>query len=138
MDRLVVRQSEHRLTPDARRVLAKPFAPGEEMVGGGHSRARVFMQRVLAIPEEDVAGLLAEILADFSSRHRDFQALLHRHFGLVAHHIDASVELSPERRLLIGAYFTHEYSVEGAALFNPSIVRAPDQGEVGGGEQRFV
>jgi predicted GH43/DUF377 family glycosyl hydrolase len=138
VDRLVVRQSEHRLTPDARRVLAKPFAPGEEMVGGGHSRARVFMERVLAIPEEDVAGLLAEILADFSSRHRDFQALLHHHFGLVAHHIDAPADLSPERRLLIGAYFTHEYSVEGAALFNPSIVRAPDQGEVGGGEQRFV
>ena len=31
-------------------------------------------------------------------------------------------------RLLVGAYFTHEYSLEAAALFNPSIVEHPDQG----------
>ncbi len=35
--------------------------------------------------------------------------------------------LSDERKLLIGAYFTHEYSLEAAALFNPSIVPHPDQ-----------
>ena len=34
---------------------------------------------------------------------------------------------SDERRLLIGAYFTKEYAVEAAALFNPSIVAHPDQ-----------
>src|ERR1700682_2751750 len=30
-------------------------------------------------------------------------------------------------RQLIGAYFLHEYSFEASALFNPSIVRHPDQ-----------
>ena len=50
----------------------------------------------------------------------------------------ADVALSRERRLLIGAYFTNEYSVEGAALFNPSIVPAPDQAGLPPGEQRFV
>jgi predicted GH43/DUF377 family glycosyl hydrolase len=39
---------------------------------------------------------------------------------------------------LIGAYFTHEYSVEAAALFNPSIVPAPDQSGVPSGAKRFV
>ena len=38
----------------------------------------------------------------------------------------------------MGAYFTHEYSVEAAALFNPSIVLAPDQSDLGAGERRFV
>ena len=44
----------------------------------------------------------------------------------------------PTRRLLIGAYFTHEYSVEAAALFNPSIVLAPDQSGLASGSLRFV
>src|SRR5712672_4686919 len=36
-------------------------------------------------------------------------------------------ELSKTQRRLIGAYFLNEYSFEASALFNPSIVRHPDQ-----------
>ena len=43
-----------------------------------------------------------------------------------------------ERRRLIGAYFTHEYSIEAAALGNPSVVVAPDQSGVAAGAVRFV
>jgi predicted GH43/DUF377 family glycosyl hydrolase len=46
--------------------------------------------------------------------------------------------VSKDRRRLIGAYFTHEFSVEAAALFNPSIVPAPDQTGLEHGAQRFV
>src|SRR5882672_5471861 len=35
--------------------------------------------------------------------------------------------LNTTQRRLIGAYFLHEYSFEASALFNPSIVRHPDQ-----------
>jgi predicted GH43/DUF377 family glycosyl hydrolase len=35
--------------------------------------------------------------------------------------------LNKTQRRLIGAYFLHEYSFEASALFNPSIVRHPDQ-----------
>ena len=66
-----------------------------------------------------------------------FEELLERHFALVAHRV-GGVALSRERRLLIGAYFTNEYSVEGAALFNPSLVLAPDQSGTAPGERRFV
>ena len=31
------------------------------------------------------------------------------------------------RRLLIGSYFSQEYALESAALFNPSMVLHPDQ-----------
>ena len=47
-------------------------------------------------------------------------------------------DLSDDRRTLIGAYFTHEYSAEAAALFNPSMVAHPDQSGLAGGQLRFV
>ena len=40
--------------------------------------------------------------------------------------------------MLIGAYFTHEYSPESAALFNPSIVPHPDQSGLPRGALRFI
>jgi predicted GH43/DUF377 family glycosyl hydrolase len=135
---LPVARSVHRLLPDARRVLAKPFSPGEEILLTGPSRAALLLERVLAIPEADVRPLLARLLSSFSSRHRDFEELLEYHFRLVAHLVESTALLSAERRLLIGAYFTNEYSVEAAALFNPSLVLAPAQDDCGPGERRFV
>ena len=46
--------------------------------------------------------------------------------------------ISGPRELLIGACFTHEYAIEGAALCNPSMVAHPDQGGVEPGCTRFV
>ena len=138
MPSISITRTEHRLAPDARRVLAKPYSPGEDIALGGPSRAALVMERVLAIPDAEVGALVDQTLASFSSRHRDFRAILERHFELVEHLVKGVTFVSPQRRLLIGAYFTHEYSVEAAALFNPSIVLAPDQSGLGEGEQRFV
>ncbi|HKP63344.1 MAG TPA: glycoside hydrolase family 130 protein [Polyangiales bacterium] len=96
------------------------------------------MMRILAIPESQVAALCAEVLARFENRHDGFGETLERHYEMVAHHIPTSVRVSTERRTLIGAYFTHEYSIEGAALFNPSIVVSPDQAGVPRGASRFM
>jgi predicted GH43/DUF377 family glycosyl hydrolase len=134
----LVTRSEHRFLPDARRVIAKPYSPGDEVLLAGPSRAGLLMARILAIPEAEVSALLAAVIAGFSARHHDFEAILESHFQIVAHHVAPEVKLSRERRLLVGAYFTHEYSVEAAALFNPSIVLAPDQSGLGSGEKRFV
>jgi predicted GH43/DUF377 family glycosyl hydrolase len=46
--------------------------------------------------------------------------------------------ISEQRKLLIGSFFTHEYSVEAAALFNPSIVEDPDQSGLSNGEKRVI
>jgi predicted GH43/DUF377 family glycosyl hydrolase len=46
--------------------------------------------------------------------------------------------LSENRRLLIGSYFSQEYALESAALFNPSMVWHPDQSGLSTGEQRFI
>jgi predicted GH43/DUF377 family glycosyl hydrolase len=134
----MIRRTSHVLRHDASRVIAKPYLPGEEIAAGeAGSRAGLLMARILALPEDDVSAVLAGVLRRFDRRHKRFEDLLERHYLLVAHRA-GDVSLSRERRLLIGAYFTNEYSVEGAALFNPSLVLAPDQAGTAAGERRFV
>ncbi len=138
MTNLTVTRTHHRFFPDSRRVLAKPFLPGEETLLPGQSRAALLMERILLIPEAEVAALNASIMQRFAGRHRQFRELLGRQFDAVAVHVGDPAAVSAERRLLIGAYFTHEYAVEAAALFNPSIVVAPDQSALASGALRVV
>jgi predicted GH43/DUF377 family glycosyl hydrolase len=136
MTSLNVTRARQRLLPDARRVLAKPYLPGDELIAPGKSRAAQLMERILDIPEAQLSSLLSDVLANFASRHRAFETVLEDHFELVAHNVPAGAEISAARRQLIGAYFTHEYAVEGAALLNPSIVTAPDQTNLSDGDKR--
>jgi len=138
MKPIAIKRTAHRLLPDARRVLAKPYVPGEEPLLSGTSRAQLLLTRILAIPEHRVIPLNREIQARFENRHQGFSQILERHFDLVAQHIPDTTRISPERQQLIGAYFTHEYAVEAAALFNPSIVLAPVQRGVSAGAERIV
>jgi predicted GH43/DUF377 family glycosyl hydrolase len=138
MKTIQIKRTQHRILLDARRVLAKPFVPGEETLAPGPSRASLLVARIMAVPESSVADLNADITRRFEGRHHGFNQTLERHFDLVSHHIPEGVHVSDERRLLIGAYFTHEFAVEAAALFNPSIVAAPDQRGVPSGAKRFV
>lgn len=126
-----------RFGPDPGRVITKLFVPGEE-TPETRSRAAALIGRVLALPENDVADVLAGVLAGFSGRHRDFTATLERNASIMSHRIVAPDALSPQRRLLLGAYFTHEYSVEAAALCNPSLVPHPRQAALAPGELRVV
>jgi predicted GH43/DUF377 family glycosyl hydrolase len=52
--------------------------------------------------------------------------------------VPGAEELSKERRQLVGAFFTHEYAVDAAALTNPSLVQAPHQDGVSPGSQRVI
>lgn len=134
----LVRRSSTVLRPDARRVIGRPFLPGHELPGQGVSRADAVVDRLVTMPESDVENTLAQTLATFSERHLDLVESFRTHYQLVAHRIPASTVISSARALLIGAYLTHEYSIEAAALFNPSIAAHPDQGGVAPGELRFV
>src|SRR3954453_1078561 len=46
--------------------------------------------------------------------------------------------MSESRRLLIGSYFTSEYALESAALFNPSMIWPPNQSGLPDGTRRFI
>ncbi|MBE9516266.1 MAG: glycoside hydrolase family 130 protein [Proteobacteria bacterium] len=114
------------------RVITRPYLPD------GEDRIRNIINRVLQLSEDQVGAILETIINDFSHRHRYFRESLERHFQNVAGHVPDVDRLSPQRRLLIGAYFTQEYSIEAAALFNPSIVQVPNQETDPVGSTRFV
>jgi len=134
-DDLAVR-TQHRLNPNPRRVFTRLFVPGEETTRS-HSRASQVVARILALEEQDVARLARSVEAGFSSRHRDLAATIADHFAFVAPDIPDADQLTPDRRTLIGATFTHEYSPE-AALCNPSMTAHPDQSNLDPGQLRFV
>jgi predicted GH43/DUF377 family glycosyl hydrolase len=137
-DELVVSRTSGVLRPDPKRVVARLFVPGQEHLVYGHSRATPVLERILALGDEVVAATLATTMDRFSARHGDLPAILAENFASVAHRVGASSDLPEATRLLVGAYFTHEFSIEGAALFNPSIVLHPDQQGLPPGEARVV
>ena len=120
------------LKPDPARVLFRPFTLL------GDQRPLRIISRVLALPEEEAKELLAQVLAEFRTRHQRLRDYFLVRFEAVKHYLPTDRPLSEERKLLIGAYFTHEYSLEAAALFNPSVVVHPDQKGVAPGAVRFV
>jgi predicted GH43/DUF377 family glycosyl hydrolase len=133
-----ISKTDVRFVPDPRRVLLKPFAPGGVAFADGRSRAERIVSRILALPESAVVSTMHAAQRRFASRHMDLNAAFETNFAGVVHYVEQLDELSTERRLLIGAYFTHEYSIEAAALSNPSMVAAPDQGGLAAGERRFI
>ncbi|MBI4875345.1 MAG: glycoside hydrolase family 130 protein [Acidobacteria bacterium] len=120
------------LNPDQSRVLLRPFSPGDSQRDG------LIIARIMSLPEDRVGPLLKEICAEFSQRHQRIRDLFLERFEQVRQMLPTDRELSEQRRLLIGSYFLAEYSLESAALFNPSIVPHPDQTGLPTGALRFV
>ncbi len=120
------------LTPDRSRVLMRPFRPTTDDI------SRRIVARVMALPEEDVVRLVSQVLGEFSNRHERIEDIFRKRFEQVNIYLEPGALPSPERQMLIGAYFTHEYSPESAALFNPSIVPHPDQSGLPKGALRFI
>lgn len=106
---------------------------------GSGDRIRSILRRAMRLEEAELGRLLDQITATFSSRHHDVAAEYLNNFANVSRWLNGDIEsLSYERRLLIGAYFTMEYSIESAALFNPSVVVHPNQDNVPDGSVRFL
>ena len=133
-----VRRCEEVLRPDPTRVVARLFLPGQEMAAAGVSRSEAVIARVLTLTEDEVDAELHELEESFGSRHRGLFSTWESHYSLLEHRISGDEPLTFARRRLIGAYFTQEYAVEGAALFNPSMATHPDQTGVAEGSLRFV
>jgi predicted GH43/DUF377 family glycosyl hydrolase len=120
------------LTPDRSRVLMRPYYPSSDEI------ARRIVGRVLALSDADVARLLAQVLGEFEDRHEHVETFFRDRFAQVRHYLEEAWDTSPERQALIGTLFTHEYSPESTALFNPSIVPHPDQSGLPSGALRFI
>src|SRR6202158_1567591 len=127
-----VRRTATVLRPDQPRVLLRPFRHEDP------ERSRSIIARIMSLPEDLVGPLLDEVSAEFSQRHQQIRKLFLERFEQVSELLLTDEELSEQRRLLIGSYFLAEYSLESAALFNPSIVPHPDQTDLPSGALRFI
>jgi len=125
------------LSPDPNRVIIKLFVPGEDdpLL---HTRAQGLIERISALPDDEACDLLRQTVALFNGRHHDLEATFQHHYDLVHHRVPRTADPSPKARLLVGAYFTHEYAVEAAALCNPSMVPHPDQSGLDPGQLRVA
>jgi predicted GH43/DUF377 family glycosyl hydrolase len=127
-----IERTEVILRPDPRRVLVRPFNPTSEQ------RARKICARVLALSEREVEALLAEVQSEFGKRHLKTRDFFNNRYQHAREFLPHDAVLSEARSLLLGAHFTHEYSLEAAALFNPSIVPHPNQSDLPPESLRFI
>ncbi|MEJ6980129.1 response regulator [Pedobacter sp. P351] len=122
--------------PDPKRVIVRFFMPG------GPVRAKKIISRVMGLSESDALQVLNQTLRDFSNRHRNITRIFFKHFDRVTNLLTElgydPEKIQKERKLLVGAYFTHEYSIESAAFFNPSVVEDPDQSHLQKNQKRII
>ncbi len=119
-------------THDVRRVITRFFDPG------GEARIRSIVDRVGGLSDAEVDRLLEEVFLKFRTRHGNIIPMLEENYCTAMTMIDAPADFSGNRRLLTGSYLTAEYSIESAALFNPSIVPHHNQRNVPAGAVRFI
>ena len=133
--RLSIERKPIRINPDPKRVIARFFF-------NGNDRAKEIIQRVMTLDEDTTFGIVSPLLQEYSKRHRNITRALNRHCSKLKPlftELDIDYDtLTVYRKLLIGSYFTHEYSIESAAFFNPSIVEDPDQTELQEGQRRVI
>ncbi len=120
------------LKPSNSRVVIRPFEPTSIQ------RIERILARLLSLTEADVDSLLGDVMSEFHDRHQKTRHFFLNRFEQVKQHLLTDQHLSENRRLLIGAYFTQEYALESAALFNPSMVWHPDQSGLDPGSRRFL
>jgi predicted GH43/DUF377 family glycosyl hydrolase len=96
------------------------------------------MERVFALSDHEVETQLDRLRSELGPRHADLNRSWRRQFDRIQAYLPDNTALSDDRQLLLGAYFTGEYAIESAALFNPSIVPHPDQTNLEQGDLRFI
>jgi len=96
------------------------------------------ISNVASLDDNEVEKILNQVLNEFENRHIDFKDVILNHFQNRQVKVAIPKNLSVSKKLLIGAYFTKEYSIESAALFNPSIVVHPSQKGSNSNDMKFV
>src|SRR5436190_3888539 len=126
-----VHRLPHQIKPDPGRMITRFFAANDEA-----NKGRI--ERVLTLPAPEAQEILADLKGRYGVRHPDIGEIWMESFDRVASLVPSGAAMDDARRMLIGAYFTMEYAVEAAALFNPSIVPAINQTGVPLGCTRFL
>ncbi len=122
------------LAPNSKRVLFRPFQFTADQ------RYLRIIARILSLSEEQVTQEYHTVLAEFEARyHRErLKTYFLKRFDQISQHVPTDQPLTESRRMVLGAYLSMEYSLESAALFNPSLVWHPDQTKLPDGSKRFI
>jgi predicted GH43/DUF377 family glycosyl hydrolase len=91
-----------------------------------------------SLSTDEVESAWLKLREQFAHRHRNFESRLLGHVENVENELGKKFSFPGMTRLLFGGYMTLEYTIEAAALFNPSIVPHPDQSDLAQGSTRFV
>lgn len=129
---LDVKRINKKFQPDYKRVIVKPHVPKDE------GRIRKLVSRVLELPDDKVDQVLNRVVENFSNRHKNIWSIFESNYNKVKAYIPEGTELDNNRKALMGAYFSAEYSIQSAAFFNPSIVLHPEQCDLAEGCVRFI
>jgi len=127
----MIKKLTTKLIPDPKRVVLMFLQLNK-------ARTKRVIQMVLSLEEAEVQSILGNVFLEFYKRHRCFEEILLSNYLRVEKFISFSDLLSNDKKLLIGAYFSKEYSISSAALFNPSMVPHPDQTKLEKASLRFV
>jgi predicted GH43/DUF377 family glycosyl hydrolase len=130
--KLKVKRKANKIIGDTSRVISLLHLPDEKY------RVAKIIQRIMSLSKTAAKNLYAQTMVDFSGRHEDIGHIFERHLNEVKNYLPQDTMLSNVQKALIGAYFTKEYAIESAALFNPSLVPHPDQSHLKQGSLRFV
>lgn len=133
--KISVTRKNIKLAPDPTRVIARFLDISDE-------RKIEVIRKVIAMTDTDVNIALNQLLRSYSKRHRNISTIFENHFKRLNHlfhylNIIPS-QVNQARKVLIGSYFTMEYSIESAAFFNPSLVEDPDQSGLEPFEKRLI
>ena len=127
------------LAPEPGRTVIRPFSPGYPAgFGANGSRAQRIADQVLAFDRAAIEAELARLHDTLADQHRDVEDVVLRRFDEINGSIIECGKPPRDMAIVIGAYFSEEYSFEAAALFNPSMVLHPDQSGMDDDAFRFV
>lgn len=116
---------------DKERVILQPLSVNEK-------RTQNIISNIMSFEENRCEELLNKNILLFGHRHNNYKEKLINNYERVSKKINLSNNLTETRKLLIGSYFSKEYSIETAALFNPSMVLHPNQKDLNENEMRFI
>ncbi len=128
-------RKDSKFLPDSSRVIARFHYTSDE-------RSKNIISNVLVMSDSEINIALSQVLRGYSRRHRNISLIFETYFNKLTNLFDElgikPGKVNQSRKLLIGSYFTMEYSIESAAFFNPSVVMDPDQSELDPGEKRLI
>lgn len=139
MTSALVKSAGESIRPDGERTVLRPFHvadPSDEGAPGG--RTSQIVDRVMSLSPRDLQYELRATVDALKSRHDDVDGMLDRRFADLEQRFDGRLKANADQARLIGAFFIEEFSVETAAIFNPSVVPHFDQSDVAEGDTRII